>query len=640
MPLARLVAAGVAALFLAPAAVAKPEPPKSKDHVPPKPPGSLVAAAATTSVALSWTAAKDNKDVAGYRIYVDGARVGATASLGFVATVPCGSTHAFGVDAVDQTGNASEQATVSSTTRECPPPIAPAGLTASATTTGITVRWQVSQDAGVVGYGVYLDGALVTTTVATSYSVAVRCGTTHTLGIDAVASSGARSAPSTIAVTTPECEGEGQVLHVAPDGSDAGACLEAAPCATFDRAYRLATAGQRVAVAAGTYPTQVVRVDPTKLDAAANVVIAPADGARVSIAGDLIVYGSHVTFRDLKLRKLVNQGTAGAATSHDVVFDNLDGETFNIGPNYRITIQGGDWGPSLACHARNSAFARETWCPTDSPYAATGNDGGNGDYESHIGPDGEIADQWPHGIAIDGARIHDQNSLDLATMHTGGLFLISGWDIAIRNSVFQRNAVYDLQVQDFSTRDCCGQTYGPVRDAVLENNWFGAPVQGVNDPGGSSVDDGQPDVQLDPRKGDAATLPCWSNWLIRFNSFHNGLALGLDGPACFTNVRVVGNVGEVPSPDWWVASQCFPGAAGLTWAFNAWVGGACGPTDVVLPALPYASSLVGAENYRLTGGAAVDLVPGTDDDQRLGRDFEGQLRPLGGARDAGADELR
>ena len=54
------------------------------------------------------------------------------------------------------------------------------------------------------------------------------------------------------------------------------------------------------------------------------------------------MYGSHAIFRNLKLHKLVNQGSEGLLTSHDVVFENLDGETFNIGPNYRITIKGGE----------------------------------------------------------------------------------------------------------------------------------------------------------------------------------------------------------------------------------------------------------------------------------------------------------
>jgi hypothetical protein len=512
------------------------------------------------------------------------------------------------------------------------PPTTPGQLTATATSAGIALSWQASRDNKQVdGYEVSEDGVVVTRVQTTSYVVTgVPCGTTHQFRVTAVDSSENRSAPATVTATMHDCEGGGLTVFVSPTGIDAGACTLVAPCATFDFAYHVAAPGASIQLAGGTYPSQTVSLDLTKLDAPSDVVFQPAPGATVQIAGDLVMYGSHAIFRNLHLHKLVSAGSAGALTSHAVVFENLDGETFNIGPNYGITIKGGDWGPSLACHARGSAYDPSSWCPVDSPYSSTGNDGNAGDWENHVGPDGELLNQWPHDILITDTRIHDQNSADLAAMHTGGLFLISGHDITIRNTVFQKNAVYDLQVQDFSSPTCCGMTFGPVHDAVLENNWFGAPVRGVNDPGGATFDDGQPEVQLDPRNG-----ACWSNWLIRFNSFYHGLALGLDADACFSNVRVVGNIGESPG-----LPQCFAGATGLTWAYNAWLGGTCGATDVAIGSLPYDNAAIGHENYHLTGGPAVDLVPGTDADQQIGKDIDGQTRPLGPARDAGSDELR
>jgi hypothetical protein len=511
-------------------------------------------------------------------------------------------------------------------------PAAPTGLTATATNAGIALSWQASPaTTRVDAYEISEDGVVLTRVQTTSYVVTgVPCGTTHQFGVAALDSWGKRSAPATVTVTMHDCEAGGLTVFVSPTGMDAGACTQIAPCASFDFAYHVAAPGATIQLAGGTYPSQTVKVDLTKLDVPSDVVFQPAPGATVQLDGDLVMYGSHAIFRNLHLRKLVSAASVGALTSHAVVFENLDGETFNIGPNYGITIKGGDWGPSLACHARGSAFAASSWCPVGSPYASTGNDGSAGDWENHVGPDGELLNQWPHDIVITDTRIHDQNSTDLDAMHTGGLFLISGHDIAIRNTVFQKNAVYDLQVQDFSSPECCGMTFGPVHDAVLENNWFGAPVRGVNDPGGDTADDGQPEVQLDPRNA-----ACWSNWLIRYNSFDHGLALGLDADACFSNVRVVGNIGEAPGPP-----QCFTGATGLTWEYNAWLGGTCGPTDVSIDSLPYENAAIGHENYHLTGGAAVDLVPGTDADQQIGKDLDGQTRPLGPARDAGSDELR
>jgi hypothetical protein len=448
----------------------------------------------------------------------------------------------------------------------------------NATARSLAITWRRPADArSLAGYGLYENGARVGSTSAASHRFAgLRCDTRYVLGVDAGDTAGNRSARTTLKASTGACP-----LLVTPNGSDFELCTSSEPCQSFDRAYHVAEPGQTIEIAGGTYPSQTIGVDPSKVRARADVVFEPAPGAIVNIAGNLAMYGSHAVFRgspspyNFRLRKLASEAVAGASTSNHVTFENLDGETFNIGPNHEITIKGGDWGPSVACHARGSQFARSSWCPAGSPYAETGNEGGAGDYENRIAPDGTIPNQWPHDIVLDGLYIHDQNSLDLDGLHQGGLFLVSGHDIAIRNSRFVRNAVYQIQVQDFSTPACCGMTFGPIRDVVIENNWFGVPVRGLNDPGGDRVDDHQPELQLDPRNG-----ACWRNWLVRFNSFHNGPALGFDGPPCFSNFRMVGNIGSDPG------LQCFPSAPGLTWAYNAWLDGKCGPTDVVLRSLP------------------------------------------------------
>jgi hypothetical protein len=230
----------------------------------------------------------------------------------------------------------------------------------------------------------------------------------------------------------------------------------------------------------------------------------------------------------------------GANTSNHVTFQNLDGAGFLVGPNRDITIKGGDWGPNT----------------------------GPGTQENKVGPDGDIPGQWPQNIVLDGLLIHDQNSTDLSNEHMGGLFLVSGGPLTLRNSRFRGNVVYDVQVQDFTSPECCGMSFGPVHDMLIEGNVFEHPVTSIPE---GAQNDRQPELQLDPRHGS-----CWSNWTIRRNSFENGLALGLDGPPCFSRVTVSGNVGGA------IGVDCFPGAAGLTWDRNLWRK-PCGATDGTVP---------------------------------------------------------
>src|SRR4051794_9227728 len=487
-------------------------------------------------------------------------------------------------------------------------PTAPTALVASGgTQSSMQLAWNASSDnVAVAGYDVFVNGTSAGTSTATSFAVTnLNCGTTYTFGVDAFDAALNHSAVTTTSGTTSACPTSGANEYVSTSGADANACTAAAPCKSFDRAYHVAKPGDTIQVAGGTYPAQTITIDTSKVSATADVVLLPAPGASVTVDGDLGVYGSHLDVRgsaapaNFKVHNLVVFGTAGANTAQHDTFENLDGAGFEIGPASFITIKGGDWGPNYVC-------------------------GGGGTVENKVGPDGAITNQWPSNIVLDGLRIHDQNSENLNSCHMGGLFLISGGPITLRNSTFSRTVVYDIQIQNFTTASCCGMNYGPVHDLTIENNWFGTPVTGLADPSGGNAGDNQPDVQFDPRNGE-----CWKNVLVRFNSFTNGPDLGFDNPPCFQNVRVLANVG--------IAEPCF---SGVTYGYNAWVGGACAASDVSIGSLPYKSTAVGSENYDLAGGAAVNLVSPTTGDFALATDIHGSPRPGPSSpnRDAGADE--
>jgi hypothetical protein len=341
-------------------------------------------------------------------------------------------------------------------------------------------------------------------------------------------------------------------LYVSPSGSDSAPCTQAAPCSSLDRAYHAASPGARVVIGAGTYPQQTIGDDPSKDSATSDVLFTPAEKASVTIAGDLEIRGSHIVVRGTKPYNFHLTTLWVRAPASHVRAEQLDGATFEIFGSTYVTILGGDWGPG------------------DEPDVL----------ESRISPDGGVLGSEPHDIVLDGLYIHDHNSRDLTQWHNGGMELVSGYNIAIRNTTFANNVVYDMEVQDFTTPACCGMKYGNAHDILLERNWFGHPVLGPPY-GATTANDGQPELQLDPQNGP------WTNWTLRRNSFENGPAIVFDGPPTqFSGFTVTGNIGGK-------LAQC---ADGVTFQGNLWERGPCGAADAAVP-----------EGYTLAAGRlAVD----------------------------------
>src|SRR4051794_29053183 len=179
-------------------------------------------------------------------------------------------------------------------------PTAPTGLVATGgTQSSMQLAWNASSDnVGVAGYDVFVNGTSAGTPTATSFTVTnLNCGTTYTFGVDAFDAARNHSATTTTTGTTSACSTSGANEYVSTSGSDANACTAAAPCKSFDRAYHVAKPGDTIQVAGGTYPAQTITVDTTKVSATADVVLLPAPGASVTVNGDLGVYGSHLDVR-------------------------------------------------------------------------------------------------------------------------------------------------------------------------------------------------------------------------------------------------------------------------------------------------------------------------------------------------------
>jgi len=295
-----------------------------------------------------------------------------------------------------------------------------------------------------------------------------------------------------------------------------------------------------------------------------------------------------------------------------------------IGPASYVTINGGDFGPSVGCQD-------------------------TGEYENKISASSALPGVPPDHVTIDGAALHDMTTVNSVSCHNGGLNIVGSTYLTLENNRFYRNMVYDIEFDDFTGSF-------PLHDITIQNNWFDAPTGAQDGAGGCSTGvncAGEADVQV-KWNGVAAT-----SWLVRYNSFANGFAPEWDGPPpSYSSFRVVGNAGgNAWSGSGWMA--CLPvGKSGVSYGYNAWVGednlgsapstAKCVSTDVslgptanyVASSLPYVNASVSTPDFHLKPGtAAQDLVTPTTADYGIATDYDGQSRPCGVGRDAGSDEV-
>jgi hypothetical protein len=298
----------------------------SDTQPPTVPQGMAFSGRTETTVSLVWDAAGDDVGVAGYHLYRDGGRVASTQALGYTYTgLACGTSHSFALEAYDAAGNVSNRAEAT--------------------------------------------------------------GTTSTLAC-AAAPAPPPPPPAPPPPSSPPPPPPAAQLFLAPGGSDADPCTQAAPCRSFDRAYDLAGPGQVVELAGGAYPSQQV----TGTKAAPAVVFRPAPGARVEPAG-LSVHADQVEFHGLDVR----------------------GGYFITGGTH-IWLVGGSVGPGVDYHPQIAPW------PAGTP----------------------IRD-----IVIDGVTFHDWTRTS-ASVHTECLQIAGGVGVTIRNSVFRDCAVFAVSITEYN----------------------------------------------------------------------------------------------------------------------------------------------------------------------------------------------
>jgi hypothetical protein len=207
---------------------------------------------------------------------------------------------------------------------------------------------------------------------------------------------------------------------------------------------------------------------------------------------------------------------------------------------------------------------------------------------------GDPENSRPFGVTIDGVRFLDFRRSG-SSIHTECLQILHADTVTVRNSRFN----------NCDGTGAIGITDGPSDNVTIENNWFG--------PGGDAYFNAQ--ITKSTR-----------NLVLRFNSSAKAMIFSdteSGGPYLAAGNYMPRN-----------ASFCTSGA---TYLGNVLAGGTCGPTDRAVSAMRFVDA-AGFDLHLRADSEAIDAVPLSAG--HPSRDIDGDLRPLGGLPDAGADELR
>ena len=296
--------------------------------------------------------------------------------------------------------------------------------------------------------------------------------------------------------------------YVATTGSDTNACTKAAPCKSFDRAYRVALPGQVIEVAGGRYPAQTLSVDPVKTSTL-DVIFRPAPGAAVVVSGALAVYGKHVEFADMKLAG----GWSAKSSSVDLTFRNVSTPNFSIQSARWVNILGGEVGPWTANSEADPKIAKSS---ASNPTV-------------------------PGQITIDGVRFHDIVRPAGSSYHIECLQIGAAAGLTIRNSTFDNCSTHAIYISSW------GSGY-QLSNISIQGNTFGTLLGGYHSLKVWIVAPGEPCIGC-TISGNTAAKP------IAVNATRTG-----------SSITVSGN--KMPNADLAYPGWCDHGTYGVTWTGN------------------------------------------------------------------------
>jgi len=363
-------------------------------------------------------------------------------------------------------------------------------------------------------------------------------------------------------------------------------------CASFDKAVALASAGDTVLVAGGSYGSQNIALHSKASAVSLNVL----PGQKVVISGNLDVQTDHLDlhgpFAISGQLSFENPAQTSFLAHDDSITD------FTAANGYikasRILLKNGTFGPYHACLGPNEdGFQISALYPSWTPSSY---------------------------ITLDNVTIHDVDRWNdpavgsasgVCSVHTDGLQGFGADHLTIKNSRIYRTATSLIMLKPEG---------GPANitdNVTLENNMFGSTLEGGNG------------VLIGASGG-----ACYgtNTFLIENNTIMGqGLRLGCSGPPALVRSNII------------VGGSCSGIDSNGTFGYNVFGVGTADKACTGSPGAKVCNPAWADANRGMTGDYARNpsdtcATNAADPLNFTPVDIFGQLRPLGLAPDAGADE--
>jgi chitodextrinase len=583
----------------------------SADTQAPTIPAALAATSATTtSIVVGWGASLDNVGVAGYGAYRNGSSVGSSTTTSYTFPgLTCGTSYTLAIDAYDAAGNRSGKATISAATSACPvadtqPPTVPQGQAiGTATQTSIPMSWNASSDnVGVAGYRLYLNGALAGTTQQLSYTFSgLTCGTSYTVSLAAYDAAGNASDPAlaqgpatTAACSTPPPpppppSGSTGLANLWVDTNGGSCARQASPGAyadaqacSWNQAYQAAQTGDTIIVKGGSYGDVTIGPNKSSIGSA---------GVTFKTAG-----GESVTISDFE-----NGSVTGGSGANNVSFVGpVTATTFRSDGTSNVTVD--NWRVDCGGCAGVQIFHLEN----STNITVKNSDISDNRNNSLIWIDG-------NNLTFEHNEIHDAGLDPGSGAHTECMY---AWTVT--NLTLKRNHFYHCSVMDvfITGSDVANGGY-------VENNVFEKPWEYTGQISNSAL-------AFHFRNGGSPS-PDPSNWDFRYNTFVGPLSITTsENPVGPGGMRVIGNVFLADAP-------C--GQSNTTYAYNAFVSGGCGSNSITNSLSTYQAGFTSTADPGTYSLKSTSVLKDKGSSASYpSQDFAGTSRFSGAAPDIGAYE--